>query len=74
MAEKQIAESFEQAMGELEQIVQQLQNGNIPLEQALASFKRGIELSQYCQNTLKEAEKTIQELQNSTSIEDNGGN
>lgn len=55
-------ESFEVALTQLEQIVQQLERGELPLEEALASFKEGIELSQYCQKTLTEAEQTVAKM------------
>ncbi|MDT2767867.1 exodeoxyribonuclease VII small subunit [Globicatella sulfidifaciens] len=65
MATKKTAkqpESFEAALTQLEQIVQQLERGELPLEEALASFKEGIELSQYCQKTLTEAEQTVAKM------------
>ncbi|MGY3813923.1 exodeoxyribonuclease VII small subunit [Globicatella sulfidifaciens] len=55
-------ENFEAALTQLEQIVQQLERGELPLEEALASFKEGIELSQYCQKTLTEAEQTVAKM------------
>lgn len=55
-------ENFEAALMQLEQIVQQLERGELPLEEALASFKVGIELSQYCQKTLTEAEQTVAKM------------
>lgn len=54
--------SFEEAMGQLELIVKQLERADIPLEEALEQFKEGIKLSQYCQKTLENAEKTITKL------------
>lgn len=58
-------ENFEVAMTQLEQIVQQLERGELPLEEALASFKDGIELSQFCQKTLTEAEQTVAKMMTS---------
>lgn len=55
-------ENFEVALQQLEQIVQQLERGELPLEDALSSFKDGIELSQYCQKTLTEAEQTVTKI------------
>ena len=65
MATKKTAkqpENFEAALTQLEQIVQQLERGELPLEEALASFKEGIELSQYCQKTFTEAEQTVAKM------------
>lgn len=54
--------NFEGAMEELEKIVQQLERGELPLEDALTSFKQGIELSQFCQETLTKAEETVAQI------------
>lgn len=53
---------FEEAMSELEQIVQQLERGDVPLDEALAKFKEGIELSQFCNETLMKAEETVSQM------------
>ena len=50
MAKKEM--KFEEAMGALEQIVRQLESGNVPLDEALDKFKEGMELSQFCNETL----------------------
>lgn len=55
-------ENFEAALAELEQIVLKLETGDLPLEQALESFKRGVELSQYAQKTLGDAEETVAKM------------
>ena len=49
---------FEEAMSELEQIVQQLERGDVPLDEAIAKFQEGMALSQYCNETLTKAEET----------------
>lgn len=51
--------TFEEGMQQLQQIVEQLEAGNLPLDHALTAFKKGIELSQFCNNTLKEAEESV---------------
>lgn len=53
------AETFEEALKELEEIVSQLEKGDLALEKALSSFQRGVELSQFCQKTLTDAEETV---------------
>lgn len=55
-------ENFEVALQELEQIVSQLEKGDLPLEKALESFQRGVELSQYCQKSLTDAESTVAKM------------
>ena len=49
--------SFEEALSELEAIVSQLQNGDIPLKESMEAFQKGIQLSNYCSQTLEQAEK-----------------
>ncbi|UCD79765.1 MAG: exodeoxyribonuclease VII small subunit [Desulfobacterales bacterium] len=51
--------TFEQAMKQLEQIVQELESGDIPLEKAIKKFEEGIELSKFCSEKLDESEKRI---------------
>jgi exodeoxyribonuclease VII small subunit len=51
--------TFEQAMKQLEQIVQELESGDIPLEKAIQKFEEGIELSKFCSEKLDESEKRI---------------
>lgn len=56
------AHDFEQALGELESVVDQLENGELSLEQALKQFERGIELVRNCQSALQRAEQKVQIL------------
>ena len=51
--------TFEQAMKQLEQIVQELETGDMPLETALKKFEEGIQLSKFCTEKLDESEKRI---------------
>lgn len=51
--------SFEQAMTELEQVVVQLESGDIPLEQALKQFERGIALARATRQKLDQAEQQV---------------
>ena len=54
--------NFEQALGELEALVEKMEKGDLPLEEAMANFQRGIELTRSCQETLKAAEQKVQIL------------
>ncbi|GAB2492289.1 exodeoxyribonuclease VII small subunit [Alkalibacterium psychrotolerans] len=52
-------QTFDEAMKDLEQIVQKLEQGDVPLEEALDKFQEGIKLSRYCRGIVEEAEKTV---------------
>jgi exodeoxyribonuclease VII small subunit len=54
--------SFEQAQQELEQIVQRLETGEAPLDEALRLWERGEELYRFCKERLDTAEGKIEEL------------
>jgi exodeoxyribonuclease VII small subunit len=58
---------FEESLNELEQLVERMEQGNLPLEEALKLFERGIQLTRTCQKALKEAEQKVQIL-----LEENG--
>lgn len=64
MAESQSEKSasFEQQLAELEQIVEQLESGDLELADSMQKFKRGVELSQACRNMLDEAQQTVEEI------------
>ncbi|MEN3245769.1 exodeoxyribonuclease VII small subunit [Fructilactobacillus sanfranciscensis] len=62
MAEKKV--SFEENMTKLEQIVNELQSGDVPLEKALTEFQTGVKLSQEMQKTLENAENTLTKMVN----------
>ena len=53
---------FEQALGELETVVERLEHGELPLEEALKQFERGVELARVCQASLKQAEQRVEIL------------
>ncbi len=54
--------SFEEALEKLEEIVNQLQGGDIKLEESMEAFQDGITLSKYCSQTLENAEETMTKL------------
>ncbi len=56
MAQKK---TFEKAMQQLEQIVADLEAGEIPLDKALKKFEEGMSLSKYCADRLDETEKKV---------------
>lgn len=62
--------SFEDAMKELDTIVEKLEEGNIELEEALTIYKRGVELSQLCHTKLKNAEDQLTKVLTDEGEED----
>jgi exodeoxyribonuclease VII small subunit len=56
---------LEKALSELEEIVEQLESGDMPLEKSLKQFERGVRLSRECQSALKDAEQRVQILMES---------
>lgn len=65
MAKKKIENlSFEEALAELDTLVQQLEQGELSLEDSMSTFERGLKLSQLSQLKLKEAEQKIKILMN----------
>ena len=54
--------TFEEALGELEQIVTKLEAGDLPLEDSLDLFEKGIKLSRECRSRLTNAERRIEIL------------
>lgn len=54
--------SLEEALEELEKLVAQLEQGDLPLEQALKAFERGIALTRTCQESLAKAEQKVKIL------------
>jgi len=60
--------SYEDAVKQLEEIVQLLEKGDISLEKSLKLFQKGVSLSAYCTKKLDETEKKIVKL-----IDENGG-
>lgn len=61
--------TFEDAMAQLEKIVQSLESGDLPLDKALKKFEEGVRLSKFCFDKLEETEKKITLL-----TEDQAGN
>jgi len=54
--------TFEASLAELERIVNQLEDGDLPLEQSLDLFEKGISLSRECRDRLTKAERRIEIL------------
>jgi exodeoxyribonuclease VII small subunit len=65
MAKKKI--NFEESLSELETLVEEMEQGNLSLEDSLSRFEKGISLTTECQQALQNAELKVQEL-----VEKNG--
>jgi exodeoxyribonuclease VII small subunit len=52
-------QTFEKAMEQLEEIVQELESVDLPLEQAIKKFEEGVQLAKFCSDKLDETEKRI---------------
>ncbi len=60
MSDKKVSDmSFEEAMGELEAVVGQLERGDVPLEDSIKLYERGAALKKRCEEKLKEAEEKV---------------
>jgi exodeoxyribonuclease VII small subunit len=56
-------QTFEAALAELESILATMEDGQLPLADTLAAYKRGAELLQFCQAALKDAQQQVQVLE-----------
>jgi exodeoxyribonuclease VII small subunit len=61
MSEAKIPD-FEHALAELEALVARLERGDLPLDEALKTFERGVELTRHCQGSLKAAQQRVEIL------------
>ena len=63
VAENDISElNFEQALVALEEVVQQLESGNVPLDQSISLYERGEKLRKLCQSRLDDAQARIEKI------------
>ena len=59
--------TFEEAIGALEQIVAEIETGELPLADLMAKYSEGIQLSDFCMKSLKRAEETMDILVKETA-------
>ena len=63
MAKKESTQkNFESALAELEEVVEQLESGDLPLDDSLAAFEKGVGLVKFCNHKLNEVEKKVELL------------
>ena len=67
MTKSNNAIDFEQSLDQLEELVEDMENGDLTLEESLKAFEQGIKLTRECQTALTQAEQKVQML-----IEENG--
>jgi exodeoxyribonuclease VII small subunit len=53
---------FEKSLQELESLVEQLESGELSLDDSLKQFRRGVELTRHCQGVLEKAQQTVEKL------------
>ena len=61
--------TFEEAMKELEKLVDSLDKGDVSLDDAIAAYDRGSQIKDYCQKKLNEAKMKVETIQSSDSVE-----
>ena len=62
MAHNSKVPDFEQALTELEALTERLERGDLPLDEALKLFERGVALTRHCQNSLQAAQQKVEIL------------
>jgi len=62
--------NLEKSLADLEELVNELESGDLPLEAAMKKFEEGIKLTRGCQAALQEAEQKVQILMKSTGSDD----
>lgn len=62
MARKNDSQQFEQSLAELEEIVSNMEQGDLSLEDSLAAFEKGVKLTKECQKSLKSVEQKVNKL------------
>ncbi|WP_339338634.1 exodeoxyribonuclease VII small subunit [uncultured Oceanicoccus sp.] len=67
MAKNKKSVDFEEALDQLEELVEDMENGDLTLEESLKAFEQGIKLTRECQTALSQAEQKVQML-----VEENG--
>lgn len=62
VTEETVTITFEEAMENLETIVERLEEGDVPLEEAISIYKKGMELSKLCHDKLKNVEEQLTQI------------
>jgi exodeoxyribonuclease VII small subunit len=70
MAAEQAPVDFERSLAELETLVEHLEKGDLPLDDALKFFERGVALTRQCQSALKAAQQKVEILLTNSATAD----
>ncbi len=62
MANNEIDMDYESAFSELDDLVQKIENEELPLEESMALFERGVQLAGHCRTLLDDAERRISQI------------
>ena len=62
MARKNDSQLFEKSLAELEEIVSDMEQGDLSLEDSLSAFEKGVKLTKECQKSLKSVEQKVNKL------------
>ncbi len=62
--------TYENAVKRLEEIIEKLENNEIPLEDSISLFQEGIQLSQYCDNKLKTIQSQVAQIYENGQLKD----
>ena len=62
--------NLEKSLSDLEELVEELENGDLPLDKAMKKFEQGIKLTRSCQTALKDAEQKVDVLLKSAGGEE----
>jgi exodeoxyribonuclease VII small subunit len=62
--------NLEKSLSDLEELVEELESGDLPLEKAMKKFEEGIKLTRGCQTALQDAEQKVEILLKSAGSED----
>ena len=62
MTNKKLNNDFEASLEELEKLVVQMESGDLSLDESLAQFQHGVELTRHCQQLLENARQTVEKL------------
>jgi exodeoxyribonuclease VII small subunit len=62
MTREEVELSFEEAMDQLESLVEKLEEGDVPLEKAIAYYQEGMKLSKLCHDKLQKVEKQMDQI------------
>ena len=65
--------SYEEAVAQLEQLVRQMESGNLTLQESIQSYEKGISLIKFCESELDKYEKIIEQLGGGKPAEDSDG-